>query len=300
MICEVKEKQKIKRKLWAYTFLTISFKTAIIFTLFLVCCERINDDLQGYLDLLIEYSSYDTEEINDIDFVYMDSSDENLRNLREEYNLEIVAGDGDELSRIMNLMFWVNENLEHDGSSQNPYPPNAANIIETCINEDRGVNCRMLAIVLNDFYLSMGFKSRFVTCKPHERDFNDCHVINIVYSTQFDKWIMMDPSFAGYFTDEGDSFLDLFEVREKLINDEVLIFSSHLNHNGGRYTEQTYRAYLSKNLFRFACPIESAFNYEALDYNDREYIELIPLNYSSPEQNRYTYTRNPEIFWAEP
>ena len=277
-------------------------KLVVIITIILFCfsCESINDDLQNYLNLLTTYSSYDYDEINDIEFTYMDSSDGDLRALREDYGLDSIAGDGDELSRIMNLMLWVNENLEHDGSSQNPYPPNAENIIETCWNEDRGVNCRMLAIVLNDFYLSMGFKSRFVTCKPHERDFNDCHVINIVYSTQFDKWIMMDPSFAGYFEDENDTFLDLFEVREKLVNDDELVFSSHLNHNGGRYTEQTYRTYLAKNLFRFACPIESAFNYEAQPYSSREYIELIPLNYSSPEQNRYTYTRNPDIFWAEP
>lgn len=272
----------------------------VIFIFFCISCEKIGDDLKRYTDLLVEYSEYDYEEINDIEFTYMDSSDADLRTLREEYNLDAIAGDGDELSRIMNLMFWVNENLEHDGSSENPYPPNAANIIETCMDEDRGVNCRMLATVLNDFYLSMGFKSRFVTCEPYEYDFDDCHVINIVYSTQFDKWIMIDPSFAGYFTDENDNFLDLFEVREKLINDDILVFSSHLNHNGGRYTEQTYRTYLSKNLFRFACPVESSFNYEALNYNDREYIELIPLNYSSPGQNRFTYTRNPDIFWAEP
>ncbi len=277
-------------------------KLVIIITILIFCisCEKIDDDLKRYTDLLIEYSEYDYEEINDIEFTYMDSSDADLRDLREEYNLETIAGEGDELSRIMNLMFWVNENLEHDGNSENPYPPNAVNIIETCQNEDRGVNCRMLAIVLNDFYLSMGFKSRFVTCKPHERDFDDCHVINIVYSTQFDKWVMMDPSFAGYFEDENDTFLDLFEVREKLINDGLLVFSSHLNHNGGRYTEQTYRTYLSKNLFRFACPVESAYNYEAQAYNSRTYIELIPLDYSSPGQNRYTYTRNPDIFWAAP
>ena len=167
----------------------------------LFSCERTDNNFQEYKDLLVEYSEYDFDEISDIEFAYMDSSDADLRDLREDYDLETIAGDGDELDKLMNLMLWVNENLEHDGSSENPYPPNAANIIETCWNEDRRVNCRMLAIVLNDFYLSMGFKSRFVTCKPHERDFNDCHVINIVYSTQLDKWIMMDPSFAGYFQD---------------------------------------------------------------------------------------------------
>jgi hypothetical protein len=263
-------------------------------------CESIDDNLQEYLDLLIEYSLYDTVETNDIDFTYMDSSNQNLRNLRNKYDLQNIAGGGDELSRITNLMFWVNDSLRHDGGSQNPYPPNADNIIETCRNENRGVNCRMLATVLNEFYLSMGFKSRFVTCKPYERDFDDCHVVTIVYSTQLDKWIMMDPSFAGYFKDENDTFLDLSEVREKLINDEELNFSEHLNHNGGSYTEQTYKTYMAKNLFRFDCPRESEFNYEAKPYSDRQYVELIPSNYFSAPQYRYIETRNPNIFWVKP
>ena len=271
--------------------------TVVLF--YATSCEK-NDEHQEYLNRLKEYSNYDYTEENDIVFTYMDSSNMNLQNLKLKYDLEIIAGKGDEISRITNLMFWVNENIKHDGSSENPYPPNAENIIETCRNENRGVNCRMLATVLNEFYLSMGFKSRHITCMPYEYDFSDCHVVNIVYSSQFDKWIMMDPSFAGYFEDENDTFLDLFEVREKLVNDDELVFSSHLNHNGGRYTEQTYRTYLAKNLFRFACPIESAFNYEAQPYSSIEYVELIPLNYTSPGQDRYTYTRNPDIFWAEP
>jgi hypothetical protein len=272
----------------------------IIIAFFLGSCEKIDDDFQKYLDLLIEYSLYDTTATNDIDFTYMDSSDQNLRNLRNKYSLQSVAGGGDELSRIINLMFWVNDSLRHDGSSENPSPPNADNIIETCRNEDRGVNCRMLAIVLNEFYLSMGFKSRFVTCKPYELDFDDCHVVTVVYSPQLDKWIMMDPSFAGYFKDENDTLLDLSEVRERLINGDSLVISGYLNHNGDRYTKREYRTYMAKNLFRLDCPLESEFNYEAKPYNNLNYVELIPLNYSSPGQNRYTYTRNPDIFWAEP
>lgn len=114
----------------------------------------------------------------------MASDDEDLQNIKEKYDLPAVAGNGDELSQIFNLMLWVNFNVRHDGSSQNPFPPNADNIIETAEDENRGVNCRMLAIVLNDFYLYMGFKSRFITCKPFDHEFNDCHVVNAVYSNQ--------------------------------------------------------------------------------------------------------------------
>lgn len=268
---------------------------AILYT----SCRKDDEDFQGYLEKLKEYPLYDNEEANTYSFSYMDRSDVNLQNLKATYNLDSIAGSGDELSKITNLMFWVNKNLIHDGSSQNPFPPNANNIIETCKKQNRGVNCRMLATVLNEFYLSLGFKSRIVTCKPFKHQFTDCHVINIIYSNQLNKWIMMDPSFAGYFKDEKNIFLDLSEVRKRLINNETLIISNYLNHNRKKYTKQAYKTYISKNLFRFECPEKSEYNYEALSSNQRKYFELIPINYVS-DNNNVVYTRNSILFWANP
>ncbi len=271
----------------------------VIIFIYNTSCEKDNE-FQEYLDRLKQFPSYDYSEQGGIVFSYMDSSNTNLRDIKRKYNLEEIAGEGDEISRITNLMFWVNINLKHDGNSKNPYPPNADNIIKTCINENRGVNCRMLATVLNEFYLSMGFKSRFITCKPYEYDFDDCHVITIVYSNQLDKWIMMDPSFAGYFKDENNHYIGLSEVRERLINNKYLNISESLNHNRNKYTKQEYKTYMAKNLFRFECALRSEYNYEALNYNDREYVELIPLDYSQENKSNYKYTRNPDIFWSRP
>jgi len=262
-------------------------------------CEKYDEDYQQYLDRLKEYSSYNNEETCNYSFSYMDQDDANLQHIKQKYDLETIAGNGDELSRITNLMFWVNENLEHDGTAEKPYPPNAENIIETCVRENRGVNCRMLATILNEFYLAMGFRSRFVTCMPYEHNFTDCHVVTIVHSNQLNKWIMMDPSFAGYFQDENDVYMDLAEVREKLINGESLLISDFLNHNGDTYTKQEYKTYITKNLFRFNCPENSEYNYEALNFNERQYIELIPLNYE-PEESNCIYTRNSANFWTIP
>jgi len=276
-------------------------KLLIIMTIAIFCssCKKDDDSLQIYLDKLKEYPLYDNEEQVNYSFSYMDSSNVNLHNQKEKYKLDSIAGEDDELSKITNLMFWVNTNVRHDGSAKNPYPQNANNIIETSKRENRGVNCRMLAIVLNEFYLSMGFKSRFVTCEPYELKFTDCHVVTIVYSNQLNKWIMMNPSFAGYFKDENDVFLDLSEVRKRLINNETLIISNFLNHNRGRYTKQEYKTYMSKNLFRFVCPVKSEYNYEALNSNQKKYIELIPVNYIS-DGSSDIHTKNSIVFWAKP
>lgn len=62
-----------------------------------------------------------------------------------------------------------------------------------------------MAQMLNECYLAMGFKSRFITCMPKVM-INDCHVINAVYSNTLDKWLWMDPTFNAYVTDEKETF----------------------------------------------------------------------------------------------
>ena len=74
----------------------------------------------------------------------------------------------------------MHDNIPHDGSSSWPEERNAIAMYELCKREESGINCRMLAQVLNECYLSMGLKSRYVTCLPRIM-VGDCHVINVVY-----------------------------------------------------------------------------------------------------------------------
>ena len=93
-------------------------------------------------------------------FTYMAPNDSNLVRVRRYFNLDSIAGAGDEISKIKNLLLWVHNTIRHDGSSYNPKVKNAIAIYEICKREDRGVNCRMMAQMLNECYLAMGFKSR--------------------------------------------------------------------------------------------------------------------------------------------
>ncbi len=274
-----------------------------------------------YLEVLKSYPEYEHEPTENFpNFTYADSSDENLVKLKETFKLEKVAGNGDEMSKIINLMKWVHNIVKHDGSSKNPSPKNAFNIIKICQEENRGVNCRMIATILNEAYLSMGFKSRFVTCMPEKKDFKDCHVIDIVYSTALDKWIYMDPTFEAYFTDENGNYLSIQEVRERLIRNKPLVLNYGINLRLSKflyrflnwikkYSKKDYISYMSKNLFRLSSPIRSEFNCETKG-KDRSYVELVPKNYnmkSNPKIETYNgnkiityYISNPDFFWANP
>ena len=83
---------------------------------------------------------------------------------------------------------------KNDCSSKNPKVQNATNIISVCKIANRGVNCRMMATVLNECCSAMRIKSRYITCMPGEENFDDCHAINIAYLRDLKKIAMHWPN----------------------------------------------------------------------------------------------------------
>jgi len=270
---------------------------------------------QSYLDKLKKASKYNLKDERYIPkFTYQPETDENLVKLRNEYNLDSVAGQGNEVSKIINLMYWVHDVVRHAGDSNNPESKNAIDLINTCKAENRGVNCRMMATILNECYLAIGIKSRFVTCMPKETKFDDCHVINMVYSEQLQKWVWMDPSFCAYVMNEKGELLGLSEVRERLISGKTLILNPDANWNKkiSYIKEQYLDNYMAKNLYRMQCLQHSEYNAETFQEGmERTYIELLPLDgieqepqkeeskYNNNKRTNYK-TNNPDVFWAKP
>ena len=249
-------------------------------------------------------------------FTYQSQDNPNLKKIRNDLKLDSIAGNGSELSQIFNLMHWVHNIVKHDGSSNNPTLKNAIDLIKTCKVENRGVNCRMMAIILNECYLSMGIKSRYITCMPKETEFDDCHVINMVFSKDLNKWIWIDPTFDAYIMDNKGNLLGIQEVREKLIKGEPLILNADANWN--RATLQTKEHYLeyymAKNLYRLETPIVSEYNTETWEKGKEIiYVELLPLDgiVQTPQKIESTNdntgtkfinykTNNPDKFWTKP
>ncbi|WP_298653600.1 transglutaminase-like domain-containing protein [uncultured Proteiniphilum sp.] len=248
-------------------------------------------------------------------FSYQSQDDPNLIRVRKNLKLDSIAGNGNELSQIFNLMHWIHNLIKHDGNSNNPTLKNAIDLIEVCKTENRGVNCRMLATILNECYLSMGIKSRYITCMPKETEFDDCHVINMVYSKELDKWIWMDPTFDAYVMDDKGNILGIQEVRERLIKDQPLVLNADANWNRTSLQTKEYylNYYMAKNLYRLTTPLVSKYNTETWQ-NGKEMIsvELLPLDgiEQTPQKREwvektgvkfiYYKTNNPDLFWTRP
>ena len=73
-------------------------------------------------------------------FNYADSSDENLRRLKETYNLETVAGEGSEIDQIINLTRWVFKLTGHANNPKFPKEINAFTVIHLATVDNKTIN----------------------------------------------------------------------------------------------------------------------------------------------------------------
>ena len=297
-------KKETKKIVW---FSISSFFAGILFCIggILLIVHFANKSTQVERIKLLQSTAYnDTIDGNAPQFTYQSATDTDLVRVRVSFNLDSIAGDGDEISKIKNLMYYVHNTIVHDGyNSAAGIDKNSIDLVKYCKETGKGVNCRMLATILNEYYLSMGFYSRFVVCLPQDSTDTDCHVVNIVYSQTLDKWIMMDPTFAAYVTDKENNLLNLEEIRTHLINGLPLILNKDANRN--HKTKQTVdyylKTYMAKNLYWLECPTESGFATESKDRDSLVYVRLCPVKYTGFHHYGNDYiTNNTSYFWQKP
>jgi hypothetical protein len=279
-------------------------------------------EMSDYLYILKRdnrFSMVDTIEIPK--FTYQSPEHPDLVRLRKQFNLDSVAGSGNEVSKMLNMLHWVHNTVKHDGQHESGIKTiNGFEIASVSKVKNIGVSCGELATLLNDCYLSLGFKTRKIYCLPKDSlniDF-DSHVINVVYSTQFKKWLWMDPTNDAYVMNEIGELLSIEEVRNRLINNQPLILNPDANWNRRMSTtiDNYLYNYMAKNLYRFYCPLQSEFNIETTGQEKPVvYVNLVPTGYGKfkgiPSKMefynkdlkttliKYT-TNNPATFWQLP
>ena len=234
---------------------------------------------------------------------YQPKESKNLRMVRDYFKLDSVAGQGDELSKIINLLHFAHDNIRHDGGNQAFAELDAIDLYNYYKTTGKGVNCRQLAISLCEMYLSMGIPARYVTCMPADSLDYECHVINTVWSEQLQKWLYIDPTMDAWVTDENGTMLSIAEVRQRLINDQPLVLceTANWNHESQQTKEYYLETYMAKNLYYFVCKKLNRFNPESLYRNNdpADDVRLIPVGFVNNNWKCDT-TTDPEVFWAKP
>ena len=256
-----------------------------------------------YLEILKHAAPYTRNERTDTlpTFTYQSPDDPYLQRVREYFKLDSVAGKGDEISKIKNILTYIHNLIRHDGSHANPEHINAIDLAEACKDGSRGLNCRGLAIVLNECYLSMGIPARYVTCMPKEY-INDCHVINAVWSKQLRKWLWMDPTWNAWVMDEKGNLLSIQEVRENLRNDIPVVLNDEANWNNEnkQTTEEYLYNYMAKNLYYVTVSANQAVGLEdpAIPTSPT-FVNLMPTGFTV-DNDRKLAVNDDAWFWQAP
>ena len=255
--------------------------------------------LPTYLEVLKNAKNYNFSDTRPIlDYSYTSENNPELLALRKKFNLDSVAGAGDEITKILNLLHWVHYSFLYDGTKDTPEHNGIADLMTKCINNHGTMHCGAFASVLNDCYQAMGFKSRKVVCLPKDSTDMDCHSINTVYSATLRKWIWIDPTNNAYVMDENGVLLSIAEVRERLINGKPLILNPDANMNRAfSVAKENYlNEYMAKNLYAFQCYAEPK--------GDSQCNLLLPIDYKGviprTRMNNPKCTNNPDVFWAKP
>ena len=223
----------------------------------------------------------------DVEFYYAAPTDDNFRKLRDIYDLDAIAGEGPETDRIINLMRWVYRLTGHANEPEIPEEPNALNLVPLARDKHMMINCYMKTVILNEVCLAMGFASRQTHLLPATNEDEESHYIASVFSRTLGRWMLMDPDFGVYVTNEKGAILGIAEIRRRLISGAPLVvkpvdpppnlparaWSNFQNLIDGT----SYLWYLRKNIFKVQCQQDSRFDQAASP--ERVYFELIPDGY---------------------
>lgn len=240
---------------------------------------------------------------DDLTVRYTAPSDSLLTRTREYFNLDSIAGSGDDISRIKNLLYWVHDLVRHDGSSS--WPDCSFNLVDlynVCRDGSRGLNCRFMAIMLTEALLAEGIPARYLTCQSKEYDTDsDCHVIAIAWSESLGKWVWVDPTFAAYVTDENGLMLHPGEVRYRLQNDLPLVLNedANWNHQQSQTKEGYLENYMAKNLYVISTNMLQQSEPEGkTSHLKGKVCALVPEGFDY--NNAHYVISDDNIFWAVP
>lgn len=252
------------------------------------------------LEILQHSPAYATDTVT-VNFTYQTPASPALAEVRRLFNLDSIAGSGDDISKIKNLTYWVHDIVHHDGSTYNPQGPKTlANLVDTCRQYNRGVNCRMMAIMLTEALLAEGIPARYLTCQSKDYDTDyDCHVICAAWSNSLNKWVWADPTFAAFVTDESGLMLHPGEVRERLIANKPLAINEDANWNHeSRQTKENYLDhYMAKNLYYISAITD---NRQAPEGDSTQSTSVVLTPVDSNFTNANIITTDYDKFWQAP
>jgi hypothetical protein len=160
-----------------------------------------------------------------------------LKQLREREKLdEVVAPGRDEFERQVLLLDWVNHRFKKFGTPS-AQPHGAAEILRD-IDAGHTFFCAHYADVLVSAAASLGWVDRSLALRrpANVGSGSSEHSSTEIWSNQWGKWVMFDPTFAMYVEAEGRP-LNAFELRDEWFYRDGTRLTFVLDKDRKRYTK---------------------------------------------------------------
>ena len=234
-----------------------------------------------------------------LDLVDPTRSEEIRRYFRGNTQLDLdrIAGSGlSTWEKAREISQFVSGHIPHDNQKEPMQELNAITLWEYAQRVPTGFNCRWHAILLSELLLSIDIKNRFVTCLPEDEHDQDCHVVNLVWLPEMDKWAMIDSDMQEYVTNADGIPLSLEEMRAELIAGRKLNIHRNSDPDGVEFMQ----GYWAKNLYWFNIHMTYGYDLEGHRQLPDCIVTLIPPDFQIPEKYRSfsaNITTNAAAFW---
>lgn len=214
-----------------------------------------------YMEAGILYNELEFKDGEDYVLKY-DFDNEEYPKLLEKYSIKKTAGNGTEFEKASALMNEYADRLYHCSDYDNHIDMNALSLLKYSLdNKSQGINCRAKAQILNEMCLALGIYSRKVWIMPNSIYDSECHVVNEIWDSSLNKWIMLDITNNFYWVDENKVPLSILEIRDNIANnkfctpvspdDKLNSLKKSLDNNYGNFLyiakNMVYTVYCSEN-----------------------------------------------------
>ena len=283
---------------------------SLILSVILASCSSlgyIERDHQKNIEKLQTCAAYNSEPVNfEIKYMVDEEQAAKIRAyFKENAGLdleELAASPVSTWEKAQELAVFVAKNIPHDNQKEMLKERNAISLWEYSRRIKSGFNCRWHSTLLSELMLAAGIKNRFITCLPEWKDDGDCHVVNIVWLPELNKWAMIDSDMVEFVTDVDGTPLSLAEMREEVIAGRPLninVLPGFENYWVAKPSGIAYmQAYWAKNLYWFSAHSTYGFDLEGNRTLPDTYTALIPPGYDCSQNYNNGYaTSNEQAFW---
>ena len=214
-----------------------------------------------------------------------------LDGFKKDYKLERFVSKNEEKT-TRNIVRWVYEKMLFSKYQEGTINyKNSTDMLIYAKNNKVKLNCFCHAYILRDALQSVGIMTRMVYCLPINCEYFCNHVVVEYKDNSRCRWVLVDPTYNVFFSDDEGNLLNLIEFRQSIIRGEkIKLINNNRFRKEGEMTENDTIAYMN-----MIVPALVVLQYESVHAGCTSCCRLISDKYLLPnpqmctDEIRYTY-----------